>query len=114
MTRRHLLVLALALFVAVATLLPGASAPTAGGFPWDKLLHAAGGAALVLAGAWALRRDDARALAVLALAAALYGGGLELAQALVPSRDPAVLDFLADAAGASLGALGALTASPDP
>jgi len=104
-SRRVLLPLAVAATVAVGSLLPGAAAPTAAGLPWDKFLHATGGAALVLAGAWAVRRRDPRTLVLLACVAAALGGLLEVGQAFVPSRDPAVGDFLADALGAALAAL---------
>lgn len=102
--RVHVVLLAVVLF-AVAALLPGGGAPTVGGFSWDKCLHAAGCAALVVIGAWAFRRDDPRALLALAALALLYGGGIELAQGLVPTRDPSLLDFAADVAGACFGAL---------
>ncbi|MFB6079231.1 MAG: hypothetical protein ABEJ80_09670 [Halarchaeum sp.] len=133
--RRLLLPLAVAVAITAASLLPGAHAPAAGGLRWDLLLHATGGAALVLAGAWAVRRRDARSLAAhrgrfrtlpvgappgrvllaLAVAATLLGVGIEAAQSLVPSRDPSALDALADAAGAALAALAVrLSASRDP
>jgi len=133
--RRLRLPLAVAVVVTAASLLPGAHAPTAGGLRWDLLLHATGGALLVLAGAWALRRPDARSrdapggrsralpvgvppgrvLLALAVAATLLGVGIEAAQSLVPTRDPSVLDALADAVGAALAALAVhLSASRDP
>lgn len=105
--RRPLVPLGVALAVVVASLLPGAGAPTAGGLPWDKPAHALGGAALALASAWALRRRDGRALLACALLAVLVGAGIELAQAFVPGRHPSLLDLTADAVGAALGALAA-------
>lgn len=103
--RRILVALAVAVPFAVAALLPGAGPPTTGGLPWDKLLHAAGCATIVAAGTWATRRDDPRTLLALVALVSLYGGGVELAQAFVPSRHPSLLDFAADVAGACLGAL---------
>ncbi|WP_435100172.1 VanZ family protein [Halarchaeum sp. P4] len=103
--RRLLLPLTVAALVVGASLLPETGTPTAGGVPTDLLFHAAGGVLLVLAGAWALRRTDGRALLALVTGAALLGGTVELAQGVVPGRHPSLLDFLADALGAVVGAL---------
>ena len=72
----------------------------------DKALHFAG-YALMSAGVAAFCHDPRR-IVLWALAAAAVGGGLEVAQAFTPDRDPEWLDFTADAAGAGIGCLVAL------
>jgi VanZ family protein len=76
---------------------------------WDKLLHAveyAGlGGLLCLALASAAPRLRPRDLLLAAaLLAAAYGASDEWHQSFVPGRDASALDWLADAAGALLGA----------
>jgi len=70
----------------------------------DKVMHALLFGILAALWAWALRtRTTLRVLAV-AGAVALYGGGLELLQALTPYRNCDWRDFAADAGGALLAA----------
>ncbi len=76
----------------------------------DKALHAVeyGGLALLLGlalGASGLRAGRAAALAL--LLASLYGASDELHQAFVPHRASDVRDWIADTAGAALGAAAA-------
>lgn len=76
----------------------------------DKVLHAVeyGGLGLLLA--LALRASGLRAGRAAALAlllASLYGASDEIHQAFVPHRDSDVRDWLADTAGAALGAVAA-------
>jgi VanZ family protein len=74
----------------------------------DKTLHVAeyGGLALLLALAIAAvpSRWRGRAALVAFAVAALYAASDEFHQSFVPGRDADVLDFLADAAGAAVGA----------
>ncbi len=67
--------------------------------PWDKLAHLAAYAVL----GFLLGQGTGRP-ALAFLIAALYGVSDELHQTRVPGREASVLDWLADAAGALLGA----------
>ena len=69
--------------------------------PWDKLAHLAEYAVL----GFLLGRGSGR-VSLAFLVAALYGATDELHQAFVPGREASALDWLADAAGAFLGARG--------
>lgn len=74
---------------------------------FDKLLHAAEYAVLGAVLARALGaggRPPARVLAVAMLLGSLYGASDELHQAFVPGRSAEVVDWVADTAGAALGA----------
>ena len=76
----------------------------------DKVLHAVeyGGLGLLLSAALRLSgRSPGRAAALGLLLASLYGASDELHQAFVPNRDCSGWDWLADTAGAALGALAA-------
>jgi VanZ family protein len=72
----------------------------------DKTLHFTG--YMLMSAGVASFCHDPRRIVLWALAAAAIGGGLEIAQAFTPDRDPEWLDFAADAAGAGLGGLLAL------
>ena len=79
----------------------------------DKLVHAAVYAILggLLAGGGVVRGWSRRtAVAIAAVAAAVYGASDEWHQSFVPYRDAELGDLAADAIGAVLGAL--LTTSP--
>jgi VanZ family protein len=72
----------------------------------DKLQHLAaffGLAVLLCAAVDAWRGLSVLGCAAILLLAATYGALDELTQALVPNRYPSVLDWFADAAGATLG-----------
>ena len=115
--RRRLAVLAAVTAVVVASsLLPGPTGP--GGEPTpdvappgtDLLVHAVGYAAVAYALARALpprlrRRDALGSLAGVVVATVALGAGVELAQGVVPGRDPSVRDAVANAVGALAGAL---------
>ena len=76
----------------------------------DKALHAVeyGGLGLLLGLAlWASGLRAGRAAALALLLASLYGASDEIHQAFVPHRDSDVRDWLADTAGAALGAAAA-------
>lgn len=105
MDRRTPLV-ALTVVVVVASLVPtpGSGEPVAPAGS-DKLVHAVGYAALAFAVGWA-REDRTTATVALAVGGAtLLGGGVELAQTLVPGRDPSAFDGVANALGAGVGAV---------
>lgn len=89
--------------------LPGGRVPTSPlSFPGDdKVVHA--GVYAVLGGL--LRVATGRTGAAVTLAAA-YGASDEFHQSFVPGRDADVLDWLADVAGAVLGAAFAARAWP--
>jgi VanZ family protein len=76
----------------------------------DKALHALeyGGLGFLLALALrAMGMGLWRSAAVALAAASLYGASDEIHQGLVPHRDASVRDWIADTAGAALGAAGA-------
>jgi VanZ family protein len=101
---RALAVLA-TLAIAVLLLIPLPAAAEGFGPPEsDKVLHLLLFGVLTLLWAWALRPARAPALLGLAAAVALYGGALELLQALTPYRSCDWRDFAADATGALLAA----------
>lgn len=86
--------------ILVLALLPGGHGPD--WFPHaDKLRHAAAFVAL-----WAIGRQARfRPAWVLPLVLLAFGIGIELAQALTPTRDPSLGDVLADALGIAAGRL---------
>lgn len=87
----------LAGIVGVLGLLPHPDAVPSSG--WDKLDHAGGFAALMLAALPArLGRTPRVALALVA-----YGGAIEVLQLFVPGRSAEWGDLLADAVGVGLG-----------
>lgn len=109
-TRAWAAAVACAAVVVAASLVPGAG-PGPGTLPpgGDKLLHAAGYAAVayLLARAGAAARPTAPTGVALAatVAATALGGGVELLQSAVPGRTPSALDAAANLAGAVGGAL---------
>ncbi|MFC7069540.1 VanZ family protein [Halobaculum lipolyticum] len=114
--RRLAVFVAVAATVVAASLLPGPTGP--GGEPTgdvappgtDLVVHAVGYAAVAFTMARALpprlrRRDAVGPLAGVIVVAAALGTGVELAQGVVPGRDPSVLDAVANAVGAVVGTL---------
>jgi len=103
---RGRLPVAVALVVLVASLVPGGGGGgTLGPIGVDKLLHVAGYAVLAGTTLVALReRTLGVVLAVIVLVTG-YGGVVELLQAPVPGRSVSLLDLVADAVGAVLGAV---------
>lgn len=92
--------------VLIEVLLLWPSPPDVPSLAWgiglDKIVHAALFAVQAVLGAWALQ--ERRRLAWPALAGAIAFGALtEVQQQLMPSRAMELGDFLADAAGASIG-----------
>lgn len=85
--------------IVVLSLLPGAPAPPGG----DKLAHFGAYALMAFLGMPLTSTGRGRALMLLAIVA--IGGGLEAAQAMMPSRTPSELDLVADVAGALAGTL---------
>ncbi len=106
MNRRHLAWIATVLWAGL--IFAGSSIPASDlrgpEVPYlDKLVHATEYAVL---GALVLVALGQRRALILAVGlAALYGASDELHQTLVPGRDSSVYDWLADAIGATLGAL---------
>jgi len=100
-----------ALAVVAASLVPGSTGAASSLPPGaDKLLHAAGYAAVAYAAASATDDQSVRTLAVVALAVAALGTGVELVQPLV-GRHASAFDALANLVGATAGvALNALVA----
>jgi VanZ family protein len=85
--------------VGVLALLPASvPMPTTG---WDKANHGLAFFTLGLLGAVAWPRSAARVWVALAI----YGGAIEIAQALTPTRDGEWLDWCADMVGIGLVAL---------
>jgi VanZ family protein len=72
----------------------------------DKLFHFAGYAALAFAAVMAPAEDTDRALVGVVLAVAAFGAGIEVVQPAV-GRTASAMDALANAAGATVGALAA-------
>jgi VanZ family protein len=94
-----------ALVVLGASLVP---LPDGDGVPagLDKLVHAAGYAAVAFAAAMAPEEDTDRALAGVVLAVTAFGAGVEVVQPTV-GRTASLADALANLAGAAAGALAA-------
>lgn len=85
--------------VGVLALLPASvPMPTTG---WDKANHGLAFFTLGLLGSLAWPRSAARVW----IALAIYGGAIEIAQALTPTRDGEWLDWCADVTGLALVAL---------
>lgn len=90
---------ALALCVAVLSLLPTAFLPPQVFSLWDKAQHALAFTALAALGLLAYPRQPGR----LAIALLLFGGAIELAQAATGWRYGEWADWLADAVGLAAG-----------
>lgn len=114
----HLLSLLVAIAIGVALIEPVPppleNATHGSAFPFDKLVHFA----LFLVAALPWRQSFANLGArspgvTVVLAAAIYGGLLEIAQGLWTQRDPELLDMVAGACGAlaAVGILRVLAAS---
>jgi VanZ family protein len=110
MARLHLLSLAVAVGIAIVLLEPVPPALDAASkqvtFPVDKLAHFGLFLAAALPwrlsfAAWGARRPGLWVV----VAAAVYGGLLEVAQGLLPARDPELADLVAGALGALAGVL---------
>ena len=74
---------------------------------WDKLGHFSAYGTLALAFAHALCRSGQRGLPLALIAilgSSAYGGAIEILQGFFPPRTPDVMDALANAIGACLGA----------
>jgi LPXTG-motif cell wall-anchored protein len=92
----------------VLALVPAsAPLPTTG---WDKSNHALAFFTLALLGSACWPRSAVR----VCIAIALYGGAIEIAQALTPTRDGEWLDWCADMVGIAVAALGHFRSLPTP
>jgi VanZ family protein len=92
--------------IAVLALVPGSTPlPTTG---WDKSNHALAFFTLALLGSVCWPRSAVR----VCIAIALYGGLIEVAQTLTPTRDGEWLDWFADMVGIALAALGHFRSLP--
>ncbi|WP_262180788.1 VanZ family protein [Haloarcula laminariae] len=106
-TRRYVPAGAFALLLLAVSLLPASETggPTPGlfGIALDKWVHA--GSYAVLTALLSRARDSrtVRAVALAAVVAVGYGGGIELLQGLVPSRGTSLADMGANAVGAVCG-----------
>lgn len=76
--------------------------PALFGLALDKWVHAGSYGLLTGLLVWGHERRTVVAVGALAVLAIAYGGGIELLQWAVPSRDISGLDFLANAVGAVL------------
>lgn len=100
---------AVALLILVASVVDPPSGGASGLGPLgvvgvDKYYHAAAYAALASTVAWARGRSTLRALVLAVLVATGYGFGIELVQSTLPARSFDLVDALANAVGATLGA----------
>ncbi|GCF13205.1 hypothetical protein Harman_11400 [Haloarcula mannanilytica] len=108
--RRYLPAVGFSLLLLGTSLLPVPEGPSEQlpvllGVSLDKWVHAASYGALTALLAWARRARGWVTVAALAAVAVLYGAGVELLQALVPSRGTSGADFLANTVGAVLAGL---------
>ncbi|ELZ29842.1 vanz like family protein [Halogeometricum pallidum JCM 14848] len=96
----------LCVVVASAATPPGDGLGAAGplGLGVDKWVHLGAYAVTACLAAFALRARDVRRLALAVLVAVALGGGAELLQATLPTRDASLADAAANAVGAVLGA----------
>ena len=92
--------------VAVLALVPASTPlPSTG---WDKSNHALAFFTLALLGSVCWPRSAVRVW----IALVIYGGAIEIAQALTPTRDGEWLDLVADSIGIALAALGYFRSVP--
>ena len=89
--------------VIALSLLPQEVLPETG--TWDKLNHVVAYAALTVAGGLGFK--GWRPLLVVGLGLLILGGGLEVAQAVLPSRSASELDALANLVGVLVGSIAA-------
>ena len=113
--RRYLPAIGFSLLVLVTSLLPvpegaGEQVPALLGFALDKWVHAASYGTLAVLLAWGRQARDVTTVAALVIVSLCYGAGVELLQALVPSRGVSGADFVANAVGAVLAGLAWLVA----
>lgn len=110
MRSRRLVPVVVALAILAGSFVPGSASGAAGGAVGpvgvDKLLHAVGYAVLAVAGLWAAPGRDARTVLAVVVVVTGFGGVVELLQWPIPGRSVSVLDLVADAVGAVLGAAG--------
>jgi VanZ family protein len=110
MRSRRWLPAAVAFAILAASLLPGSASGAAGGAVGpvgvDKLLHVVGYAVLAAVALAALRRPNGREVLAVVVLVTAFGGAVELLQAPISGRSVSVLDLVADAVGAVLGAAG--------
>ena len=102
-----------AVLIFVMSSVPGQSLPPLPAWNFDKLVHALVYAILaglcLLALGRGVHLPGGRMVALAALIATLYGVSDELHQLLTPGRSADVLDVVADAVGALIGALASST-----
>lgn len=107
MPSRRWLPVAIAATILAASLVPGGGGGGAiGPVGVDKLLHVAGYAVLAVTTLDAMRDRTLRAVLAVVVFVTVFGGAVELLQWPVPGRRVSVLDLVADAVGAVLGAAG--------
>ncbi len=87
--------------VIALSLLPQETLPETG--LWDKWNHTLAYAVLALSGGIGFK--GWRSLLVLGLGVVVLGGGLELAQSVIPDRDGSVTDALANFVGVAIGSV---------
>ncbi|HUQ02825.1 MAG TPA: VanZ family protein [Kofleriaceae bacterium] len=99
-------VCAVALMIALFALSAQSQLSVPGGFDFgDKIVHAAVYGLLAQFYALTAERSSRRVTLYAILGAVAYGVTDELHQSFVPGRDASVFDLVADAVGATLGAL---------
>jgi hypothetical protein len=105
---RNWLPVAVGVAILAASLVPGGGGGggAIGPVGVDKLLHVAGYAVLAATTLWAVRIRTAQAFLAVVAAVTLFGGVVELLQGPIPGRHVSVLDLVADAVGAVVGAAG--------
>jgi len=106
MRLRRRLPVAVATVVLVASLVPGSGGGAVALAGVDKLLHGVGYAVLAVTALVAIRARTGRASLGVVLLATVFGGIVELLQGPVPGRSASLLDLVADAVGAVVGAAG--------
>ena len=103
--KRWLPLLAWAALVFLVSSIHGSSFPSSAIFDYDKLLHGLEYATGGVLAAYALRARTWKLALTAAALVALYGASDELHQLLVPGRSCDWRDWIADAAGGTLGAV---------
>lgn len=107
MRSRRWLPVVVAAAILAASLVPGGGGGGAvGPIGVDKLLHVGGYAVLAAVALVAIRARTGREVLGVVLLVTVFGGVVELLQGPVPGRAVSVLDLVADAIGAVVGATG--------